>query len=60
MGYLKLFLNDIALGIDAEGSFLRAMQRTQTEAELLGLCDRVLLSDSAATLSLVPLCEIKN
>jgi nifR3 family TIM-barrel protein len=52
MGYLKLFLNYIALGIDAEGSFLRAMRRTQTEAELLGLCDRVLLGDSTATLAL--------
>jgi nifR3 family TIM-barrel protein len=52
MGYLKLFLNYIALGIDAEGSFLRAMRRTQTESELLGLCDRVLLGDSTATLAL--------
>jgi tRNA-dihydrouridine synthase len=60
MGYLKLFLNYIALGIDAEGSFLRAMRRTQTEAELFSLCDRVLLGDSTATLALVPLGGIKN
>jgi tRNA-dihydrouridine synthase len=45
LGYLKLFLNYIALSVDADGTFLNAMRRSQTEVELLGLCDRVLLDD---------------
>jgi tRNA-dihydrouridine synthase len=46
VGYLKMFLNYIALLVDAEGHFLRLMRQTQTEAELLNLCDRVFLADS--------------
>jgi nifR3 family TIM-barrel protein len=44
LGYLKMFLNYIALSIDAEGHFLKSMRQTQTEAELFELCDRVLLN----------------
>ncbi|MEO1372765.1 MAG: tRNA-dihydrouridine synthase family protein [Cyanobacteria bacterium J06635_10] len=43
-GHLKMYLNYIALLVDAEGNFLRLMRKTQTEVELLKLCDRVLLN----------------
>jgi hypothetical protein len=49
-----MFLNYIALSVDAEGDFLRLMRRTQTELELLNLCDRFLLTDLTQTLALVP------
>jgi tRNA-dihydrouridine synthase len=55
VGHLKMFLNYIALSVDAEGDFLRLMRRTQTEVELLNLCDRFLLSDLTQTLALAPL-----
>ncbi|MEA5517162.1 tRNA-dihydrouridine synthase family protein [Nodularia sp. UHCC 0506] len=54
IGYLKRFLNYIALSVDAEGDFLRRMRQTQTEVELLNLCDRVLLADMSKTLALTP------
>ncbi len=54
VGYLKMFLNYIALSVDAEGHFLRLMRRTQTEVELFNLCDRVLLADLTKTLALAP------
>ncbi|MEH2347623.1 MAG: tRNA-dihydrouridine synthase family protein [Nostoc sp.] len=53
-GYLKMFLNYIALSVDAEGHFLRLMRQTSTELELLNLCDRLLLADSSKTLALAP------
>ncbi|MEH1897445.1 MAG: tRNA-dihydrouridine synthase family protein [Nostoc sp.] len=53
-GYLKMFLNYIALSVDAEGHFLRLMRQTSTELELLNLCDRLLLADSTKTLALAP------
>ncbi|MCG6138617.1 MAG: tRNA-dihydrouridine synthase family protein [Nostoc sp. LLA-1] len=54
MGYLKRFLNYIALSVDAEGDFLRLMRQTQTEIELFNLCDRFLLTDMTKTLALAP------
>jgi tRNA-dihydrouridine synthase len=54
VGYLKMFLNYIALSVDAEGHFLRLMRHTQTEVELFDLCDRVLLGDLTKTLALAP------
>jgi tRNA-dihydrouridine synthase len=54
VGYLKMFLNYIALSVDTEGHFLRLMRRTQTEVELFNLCDRTLLADSTKTLALAP------
>jgi tRNA-dihydrouridine synthase len=54
VGYLKRFLNYIALLVDAEGHFLRLMRQTQTEVELLNLCDRFLLADLTKTLALAP------
>ena len=46
VGYLKRFLNYIALLVDGEGHFLRLMRKTQTEAELLNLCDCFLLIEN--------------
>ena len=54
VGYLKMFLNYIALNVDAEGDFLRLMRQTQTEVELLNLCDRVFLTDLTKNLALAP------
>ncbi|MBG1267085.1 tRNA-dihydrouridine synthase family protein [Nostoc sp. WHI] len=54
VGYLKMFLNYIALSVDAEGHFLRLMRHTQTEVELFNLCDRFLLGDLTKTLALAP------
>jgi hypothetical protein len=49
-----MFLNYIALSVDAEGHFLRLMRQTQTEVELLNLCDRIFLADLTKTLALAP------
>ncbi|MBN3881942.1 MAG: tRNA-dihydrouridine synthase family protein [Nostoc sp.] len=54
VGYLKMFLNYIALSVDAEGHFLRLMRQTQTEGEMFNLCDRFLLADLTKTLALAP------
>jgi nifR3 family TIM-barrel protein len=54
VGYLKMFLNYIALSVDAEGQFLRLMRQTQTEVELFKICDRFLLADTTKTLALAP------
>ncbi|MFN7659063.1 MAG: tRNA-dihydrouridine synthase family protein, partial [Dolichospermum sp.] len=40
VGYLKMFLNYIALSVDTDGCFLRMMRQAQTEVELLTICDR--------------------
>ena len=49
-----MFLNYIALNVDAEGDFLRRMRQTQTEVELLNLCDHVFLDDLTKHLALAP------
>jgi nifR3 family TIM-barrel protein len=54
VGYLKMFLNYIALSVDAEGQFLRLMRQTQTEVEMFKVCDRFLLTDTTKTLALAP------
>ncbi|WP_414527781.1 tRNA-dihydrouridine synthase family protein [Nodularia chucula] len=54
IGYLKRFLNYIALSVDAEGDFLQLMRKTQTEGELLHLCDRIMVTDVTKTLALTP------
>lgn len=43
VNFLKKYLNFIGQSVDAEGGFLSAMRRAQTEAELFGICDRYLL-----------------
>ena len=54
VGYLKMFLNYVALSVDPEGHFLRLMRQTQTEVELFNLCDRFLLAEVTKTLALAP------
>ncbi len=54
VGYLKMFLNYVALSVDPEGHFLRLMRQTQTEVELFNLCDRFLLTEGTKTLALAP------
>lgn len=53
VGYLKMFLNYIALSVDTDGCFLRMMRQAQTEVELFTICDRFLLAETK-TLALVP------
>ncbi|MBD2677342.1 MULTISPECIES: tRNA-dihydrouridine synthase [Nostoc] len=54
LGYLKLFLNYIALNVDSQGHFLRLMRQAQTEVELFKVCDRFLVADTTQTLALAP------
>jgi nifR3 family TIM-barrel protein len=56
LGYLKMFLNYIALSIDDE-TFLKAMRQAQTETELFGLCDRTLLTHPDQTFALNPFSQ---
>lgn len=58
VGYLKMFLNYIALLVDGEGNFLRLMRKTQTEVELLNLCDRFLLTNQNENFALAPYPEV--
>ncbi len=58
VGYLKMFLNYIALSVDTEGDFLRLMRRAQTEVELFNICDRFLVVDMTKTLALAPSLNI--
>jgi tRNA-dihydrouridine synthase B len=51
---LKMYLNYIGQGVDAAGVFLRDMRRAQTEEELLGVCDRDLLSNPQAPFAIEP------
>jgi tRNA-dihydrouridine synthase B len=44
VNFLKKYLNFIGQSVDAEGGFLSAMRRAQTEAELFGICDRYLVT----------------
>ncbi|PAX59662.1 tRNA-dihydrouridine synthase family protein [Brunnivagina elsteri] len=58
VGYLKMFLNYIALLVDTDGQFLRLMRKTQTEVELLNLCDQVFLADSNKNFALAPYSDV--
>jgi tRNA-dihydrouridine synthase B len=44
---MKKYLNFVGQGVDAEGTFLHAMRRTESEAELFAVCDRHLLDHAA-------------
>lgn len=54
VNYLKKYLNYIGQGVDAEGTFLFEMRHAQTEAELLGVCDRYFLRDPGQAFALEP------
>jgi tRNA-dihydrouridine synthase B len=51
---MKKYLNFVGQSVDAEGAFLHAMRRAQTEAELFAICDRHLVADGAATREFAP------
>jgi tRNA-dihydrouridine synthase B len=51
---LKMYLNYIGQGVDVAGVFLRDMRRAQTEEELLGICDRDLLSHPQSPFAVEP------
>jgi len=42
---MKRYLNFIGLSVDAEGAFLHAVRRAQSEADLFHVCDRHLLAE---------------
>lgn len=42
---MKKYLNFVGQSVDADGAFLHAMRRTETEAELFAVCDQHLLAD---------------
>ena len=44
---MKKYLNFVGQSVDADGSFLHAMRRTETERDLFQVCDQHLLTDSA-------------
>ena len=54
LSHLKMYLNYIGQGVDAAGVFLRDMRKSQTEAELFGICDRELLSHPKRAFSSEP------
>jgi tRNA-dihydrouridine synthase B len=44
---MKRYLNFIGLSVDAEGAFLHAVRRVESEAQLFEVCDRHLLAEPA-------------
>jgi tRNA-dihydrouridine synthase len=42
---MKKYLNFVGQSVDADGAFLHAMRRTETETELFAVCDQHLLAD---------------
>ncbi len=51
---MKKYLNFVGQAVDAEGAFLHAMRRTQTEAELFHVCDTHLLGRGTTLFPLEP------
>jgi tRNA-dihydrouridine synthase B len=54
VSHLKRYLNFVGQSVDAAGGFLTEMRRVQTEAELLEVCDRYLLSHPDEAFALEP------
>ena len=44
---MKKYLNFVGQSVDADGPFLHAMRRTETERDLFSVCDQHLLTDPA-------------
>jgi tRNA-dihydrouridine synthase B len=44
---MKKYLNFVGQSVDADGAFLHAMRRTESELDLFQVCDRHLLTDPA-------------
>ncbi len=51
---MKKYLNFVGQSVDSTGAFLHDMRRTQTEAELFGVCDRHLLAEPGRAFSPEP------
>jgi tRNA-dihydrouridine synthase B len=51
---MKKYLNFVGQGVDATGSFLHDMRRTQCAAELFAVCDRHLLADPNRAFAIEP------
>lgn len=51
---MKKYLNFVGQSVDADGAFLHAMRRTQSEAELFRVCDQHLLADPTRAFSPEP------
>jgi tRNA-dihydrouridine synthase B len=51
---MKKYLNFVGQSVDAEGAFLHAMRRTETEAELFTVCDRHLLAEPSRVFAAEP------
>jgi nifR3 family TIM-barrel protein len=51
---MKKYLNFIGLSVDAEGAFLHAVRRVESEAELFRVCDRHLLGEPARFFAIEP------
>ena len=51
---MKKYLNFVGQGVDATGSFLHEMRRTETEKDLFTVCDRHLLAEPGREFSLEP------
>ena len=51
---MKKYLNFVGQSVDATGAFLHDMRRTESEAELFGVCDRHLLAEPAREFSAEP------
>ena len=51
---MKKYLNFVGQSVDADGSFLHAMRRTESERDLFMVCDQHLLADSTRTFSPEP------
>jgi tRNA-dihydrouridine synthase B len=51
---MKKYLNFVGQGVDASGSFLHDMRRTQSEADLFRVCDRHLQDNGDAPFAVEP------
>jgi len=51
---MKKYLNFVGQSVDADGAFLHAMRRAQSEADLFTVCDRHLLAEPAREFSPEP------
>ena len=54
VNHLKMYLNYIAQSVDKAGAFMNNMRLARTEAELLEVCDRYLLSNPDQEFALEP------
>ena len=51
---MKKYLNFVGQSVDADGAFLHAMRRTESEQELFTVCDRFLVEGGAADREFAP------